>query len=160
MLVTTPSRPATTRPVPATTRPVPARTRPPVELSDPIPTRWALTAIVALVGANVAAALLEPLPANPAAAQPWFIPVLSMIVTLAMLAALGGLLTRQRWGLGMSALAGGISVLMVLGCPLSGHHHFGLWWVGEIAAVAAWTGISLAGLRSAPNRQLSDPAAR
>ena len=145
MLVTTPSRTTKTRAVPRTTRP-------PVELADPIPTRWAAAGIVALVGANVAAAVLEPLPANPAQPDPWFIPLLSMIVTLGMLAALGGLLARQRWGLAASALAGGISVAMVLACPLSGHHHFGLWWVGEIAAVAAWTGISLAGVRNAPTR--------
>jgi hypothetical protein len=37
---------------------------------------------------------------------------------------------------------------MVVACPLSGHHTFGLWWVGEIFCLAAWAGISLAGLRS------------
>ena len=146
MLVTTPSRTIETRAVPRATRPA-------VELADPIPTRWAAAGIVTLVGATVAAALLEPLPANPAQPDPWFIPLLSMIVTLGMLAALGGLLARQRWGLAVSALTGGISVAMVLACPLSGHHHFGLWWAGEIAAVGAWTAISLAGVRNAPARR-------
>jgi hypothetical protein len=155
MLVTTPSRPGKTRAVPS-------RTRAPSGLADPIPTRWAVAGIIALVGANVAGAVLEPLPADPGLPDPWFVTLPNMVAVLAMLAALGGLLARQRWGMATSSLAGAISVVMVLACPLSGHHHFGMWWVGEIACVAAWTGISLAGLRNAPNRralELRDRAA-
>jgi hypothetical protein len=150
MLVTTPTRPVKPKP-----RAVPVRARTPVELSDPIPTRWAVAGFIALVGANVAAALLEPLPAT-TLPDPWFVVALNTISAVAMLAALGGLLARQRWGLAMSALAGGIGLVLVLGCPLSGHHHFGLWWVGEITAVAAWTALSLVGLRRAPTATRSE----
>jgi hypothetical protein len=150
MLVTTPSRSVRVR----AAKP---KTRTPTRLSDPIPTRWSLAGLIALVGANVGAAILEPLPANPEQPDPWFITSLDTIALVAMLAALGGLLARRRWGLATSSLGGAIAVVMVLGCPLSGHHRFGLWWAGEIACVAAWTAVSLTGARHAPSRRLPEP---
>lgn len=123
-----------------------------VRLAEPIPTRWAVWGILALVGANVAAAVLEPAPADPAAPDPWFVTVASLAAVLAMLPALGGLLARRRWGMALSAFAAMIAVVMVAGCPLSGHHHFGWWWVGESAGMLAWTAVSVAGLRTAPAR--------
>jgi peptidoglycan/LPS O-acetylase OafA/YrhL len=67
---------------------------------------------------------------------------------MGMLAALAGLLARRRWGMALSLFAAGIAVVMVAGCPASGHHHFGLWWVGEMACMGGWAALSLAGLRS------------
>jgi hypothetical protein len=148
MLVMTPRRPQTipTR-IPAE-RAEPEDVRPLRErFADQIPGRWALLGIVALVGANVAAGLLEPLPADPNQPEPWFVTLPTTVAILAMLAALGGLLVRRRWGMGLSLFAAGVAVAMVLACPISGHHRFGLWWVGEIACVGAWAGVSFAGMR-------------
>ena len=121
-------------------------------LAEPIPVRWALWGIVALVGANLAAWMLEPVPANTNLPESWFVTLPSMVAMVAMLGALGGLVARRRWGMALSLLAASIAVVMVVACPLSGHHTFGLWWVGEISCLAAWTGISLAGLRSGSAR--------
>jgi hypothetical protein len=116
-------------------------------LADPIPTRWAVWGIVALVGSNIAAELLEPAPANPDAPEPWLVSLFGTLAVLAMLAALGGLLARRRWGMALSLFAAGVAVVFVVGCPLSGHHQFGLWWVGESAGMVAWAAVSVAGLR-------------
>jgi hypothetical protein len=117
-------------------------------LAEPITIRWAVLGIVALIGLNVAAGLLEPVPANPAQPDPWFINVLTTVIALAMLAALGGLLVRRRWGMCLSLFAASVAVVLVVGCPVSGHHHFGLWWVGETACIGAWAALSLVGFRS------------
>lgn len=69
-----------------------------------------------------------------------------------MLGALGGLRAGRRWGMALSLLAASIAVVMVVACPLSGHHTFGLWWAGESSCLAAWAGSSLAGLRSGSAR--------
>lgn len=147
MLVMTPRRPVDIR---TEVRIKPERDARPLDerLAEPIPDRWALWGIVALVGANLAAWMLEPVPANPNLPEPWFVALPSVVAMVAMLGALGGLLVRRRWGMALSLLAASIAVVMVVACPLSGHHTFGLWWVGEISCLAAWAGISLAGLRS------------
>jgi hypothetical protein len=116
-------------------------------LVEAIPTRWAVWGIVALVGANIAAGLLEPVPANPDAPEPWLVSLLGTVAVLAMLPALGGLVARRRWGMALSLFSAAIAVVLVVGCPLSGHHHFGLWWVGESAGFVAWAAVSVAGLR-------------
>jgi hypothetical protein len=121
-------------------------------LGERIDLRWALLGLVAMVGANIAAAMLEPAPANPNLPDPWFITLTATVVTLAMLGALGGLLARRRWGMALSLFSAAIAVAMVVACPLSGHHHFGLWWVGEVTCMAAWAGVSLAGVRSSAAR--------
>ena len=144
-------------------RPVKIRTEVPVEpkksarsldelLAERIDLRWALLGLVAMVGANIAAAMLEPAPANPNLPHPWFVTLTATVVTLAMLAAFGGLLARRRWGMALSLFSAAIGVVMVVACPLSGHHTFGLWWVGEIACMVAWAGVSLAGVRSSAAR--------
>jgi peptidoglycan/LPS O-acetylase OafA/YrhL len=151
MLVMTPRRPVDIR---TEVRIEPERDARPLDerLAEPIPVRWAFWGIVALVGANVAAWMLEPVPANPNLPEPWFVALPSVVAMVAMLGALGGLLTRRRWGMALSLLAASIAVVMVVACPLSGHHTFGLWWVGEISSLAAWAGVSLAGLRSGSAR--------
>ena len=148
MLVMTPRRPVDIR---TEVRVEPERDARPLDerLAEPIPVQWG---IVALVGANVAAWMLEPVPANPNLPEPWFVTLPSVVAMVAMLGALGGLLARRRWGMALSLLAASIAVVMVVACPLSGHHTFGLWWVGEISCLAAWAGISLAGLRSGSAR--------
>jgi peptidoglycan/LPS O-acetylase OafA/YrhL len=146
MLVMTPRRPVRARTEPkAETRPLKDR------LADQIPIVWAVWGAVALIGANVAATMLEPVPANPDLAQPWFVALPSTIVAFGILAAGAGLLVRRRWGMALSLGSAGIALAMVVACPLSGHHHFGLWWVGELACLGAWAGVGLAGLRATPS---------
>jgi peptidoglycan/LPS O-acetylase OafA/YrhL len=147
MLVTTPRRPVRVHTEPE--RDAQRDTRPLHErLADQIPLLWALWGGLALIGANVAATVLEPAPADPSLPQPWFVALPSTMVALGILAAGAGLLLRRRWGMALSLVSAGIALVMVVACPLSGHHHFGLWWVGELACLGAWAAVSLAGLRS------------
>jgi hypothetical protein len=145
MLVMTPRRPVKVRTEPrADARPLKDR------LADQIPILWAVAGAAALIGANVAATMLEPVPANPDLPEPWFVALPSMIVAYAILAAGAGLLLRRRWGMALSLASASVAFTMVVACPISGHHHFGLWWVGELACISTWVGVSLAGLRCRP----------
>jgi hypothetical protein len=117
-------------------------------LAEPISTWWALGGVAAVVGAVQAVMVLEPTPVNPDLPTPWYVTVPNVIVLYGIFVAIAGLLVRQRWGMAVSLLSAGIGLALVIACPVSGHHHFGLWWVGELAAFSAWTGVSLAGLRS------------
>jgi hypothetical protein len=149
MLVMTPRRPVKVK---VRTEPKPKADARPLRdrLADQLPILWALWGAVALIGANVAATMLEPAPANPDLPPPWFVALPSAIVALAILAAGAGLLMRRRWGMALSLGSASIALAMVVACPLSGHHHFGLWWVGELACISAWAGVSLAGMRCRP----------
>lgn len=146
MLVMTPRRPVRVRTEPK--RDAQRDTRPLREqLADQIPLLWALWGSLALIGANVAATMLEPAPADPNLPPPWFVTLPSTMVAFGILAAGTGLLLRRRWGMALSLVTASIALTMVVACPLSGHHHFGMWWAGELACLGAWAGVSLAGLR-------------
>jgi len=58
---------------------------------------------------------------------PWFVSFLTTVAVLAMLPALAGLVVRRRWGTALSLFSAAVALVLVAGCPLSGHHHFGLW---------------------------------
>lgn len=161
MLVMTPRRPVKVRTEPTEhARPL-SHPRPPQDvrrlrdrLADPIPTAWALWGAVAMVGAIYAPTILEPAPANANLPTPWFVTLPNMVVVYGVLAALAGLFVRRRWGMAVSLLSAGIALALVVACPLSGHHHFGLWWVGELGCFGAWAGVSLAGLRQPVPRRV------
>jgi hypothetical protein len=148
MLVMTPRRPVKLRTEVRAEPARPARRPLTVWLGEPITSLWAAVGVVALLGANAAAMALEPAPANPNQPEPWFVVLPSLVVALGILTAFGGLLARRRWGMAASLVAASVATVMVVACPISGHHHFGLWWVGELACLGAWAGFSLAGLRS------------
>ena len=79
------------------------------------------------------------------------LPLISVILTLSMwslvVAMVAGLVMRRRWGL-LAAVAS--SVLLTaesIACPLTGHHHFGTWWYGQMACALALVGITVFALR-------------
>jgi hypothetical protein len=152
MLVMTPRRPVKVRTEPwKGPRPLDIRARGRAlggRLAEPISTWWALWGVVTVFGAIQVAALLQPAAANPELPAPWYVAVPNYIVAYGILAAIGGMLIRQRWGMAVSLVCAGIGLALVVACPLSGHHHFGMWWAGELAVYGAWVGVSLAGLRS------------
>jgi hypothetical protein len=148
MLVMTPRRPVKLRTEVRAEPARPARRPLAVWLGEPITNLWAAAGVAALLGAYAAARALEPAPVNPDQPDPWFVALPKLLVAYGMLAAFAGLLTRRRWGMAASLLSASIATTMVLACPISGHHHFGLWWAGELACLGAWAAISVAGLRS------------
>jgi peptidoglycan/LPS O-acetylase OafA/YrhL len=85
---------------------------------------------------------------EPAAAagetMPWWGALASFALLGGMIATFIGLGRRRRWGVGASLVASSIFLAGVFACPATGHHAFGLWWIGEFAAAAALVGISAA----------------
>lgn len=105
----------------------------PTTATVPAPRRPLHTGLAAawLVGFP-AALLLEPaaLAQQP---QPWWAHVLAIGVFAGIVAAVSGLLRGRAWAPGMSLVAAGAFAAGVFACPATGHHAFGLWWVGEFA---------------------------
>lgn len=110
--------------------------------------RWPAGLGVTWVAVFAAAFALEPSPADPRAAVPAWVGVMSF----AMFAALGtmaaGLGRRQRLGLVASVVAGGVGLFGAVMCPVSGHHEsIGAWWYLQMAGFTGLIGASLVGLR-------------
>jgi hypothetical protein len=98
---------------------------------------------------GVAWAVLLPLglalePAAAASAQPWWGVIISLALFGAVIATGVGLARARPWGIGASLLASLIFATGVFACPATGHHAFGLWWIGEFAASLALVGLSTA----------------
>jgi hypothetical protein len=93
-------------------------------------------------------AALEPVPAHPGAPES----VLSLVLGYATLATWLGAavwaLARRPGALGWAAGAAGLTTLMVIACPTTGHHAgFGTWWYGELAVSVAALAASAVALR-------------
>ena len=95
---------------------------------------------------------LEPRPANPQAAlTPIEVVVVgAFLVGLLATSVLAG--TRQRAAAPAAVITGLVTVAMVVSCPVSGHHHFGAWWLAGLALVLAMLAVSVAGLRATARR--------
>ena len=114
---------------------------------------WLLERIDGRVAAAVALAwfvLTQIIVALEPASQ-FELPLISVVLTLSMYSLLvsmaAGLVMRRRWGL-LAAVAS--SVLLTaesIACPLTGHHHFGTWWYGQMACALALVGITVFALR-------------
>lgn len=58
-----------------------------------------------------------------------------------------GLVKFKTFGLWGSALAAGAAGLESALCVITGHHAFGLWWIGQIACIGAFAGLAAAAIR-------------
>ena len=80
------------------------------------------------------AVALEPTAQHP---DPTIGVVLGYVMNVIFIAMLIGLALRRRWGL-VASLGGAMLVTaMAVACPTSGHHRFGLWWLGQMVCVVA-----------------------
>lgn len=117
-------------------------------LDDRISHPWSVGTTVAWVAGIALILLLEPAPADPETAS-----VLSEIIGTVMALGLSvtvlGLVARYRFGLAATAATGGLMLAVSVACPLSGHHAFGAWWLGELAIVAGLTTLGVVGYRRA-----------
>ena len=66
-----------------------------------------------------------------------------MLMMLLGAAAFGPI--ASRIGFGLAALAGPLGILLAVECRASGHH-LGNWWLAELGATIALTGLAAAGL--------------
>lgn len=128
----------------------PAITAPPRQLDDRIGRGWAVASAIAwLVGLSVIYAI-SPAPADPEAASV-LAQVLSMLIALGMSISVLGFATRHRFGFAGAAATGGVLMTMSIACPVTGHHTFGAWWVGELAIVTGLTALGIYAYRRAPS---------
>ena len=132
----------------ARTRIAASAPREPRRFDDRVGRGWAIaTAAAWIVGISVILAI-SPEPADPAAAST-LAEALGMLIALGMSITVLGLATRHRFGFAAAAGTGGTLLLMSLACPVSGHHTFGAWWLGELAIVTGLTALGIAGYRRA-----------
>lgn len=103
--------------------------------------RAALTLMTAWVVLFPLSMILEPTAASNAP-EPWWAYVAAYGLFASMIAAFVGLGRRMRYGVGASLVASSIFATGVFACPATGHHAFGLWWIGEFAASLALVALS------------------
>ena len=133
--------------------------RPSAELErtrvDPLPSvrrasresrNWSHLLLVGWVATVAALYIFEPSPTDPAATPLWGTIVL-LAFTYALFASIVGLAGRRPWGLGASALAGGLGMVIAGACAATGHHA-GAWWIAEGIAFTGLAAGSLAALRA------------
>jgi hypothetical protein len=129
-----------------------------VRESTPVPAAW-LGGIAAAWIVVVAAVLAsEATATDPGVVMPRW----GEVARVALIASLGfmflGAARRRSWTFGVSAIAGGLGMVLAYGCRVSGHHT-GAWWLVELAAFAGLTGSSLIA-RRAVREEPASPDAR
>lgn len=102
---------------------------------------WRLALMAAWLVLFPLGVALEPMPAADAP-EPWWAMLPALALLGAVVATFVGLARSKRWGVGASLLASTIFVTGVFACPATGHHAFGLWWIGEFAIAVALVAIS------------------
>jgi hypothetical protein len=107
---------------------------------------WSHPLLIAWVAIVVALYIFEPRPSDPTATPLWGTIVL-LAFTYALLASMIGLASRRPWGLGASALAGGLGMVVAGACAATGHHA-GAWWIVEALAFTGLAAGSLAALHA------------
>jgi hypothetical protein len=128
----------------------PARTRvdthPPVQRASREFRDWSHPLLVAWIATIVAINVFEPRPTDPTAIPLWGTILMSAFI-FTLFGSFLGLANRRRWGLGTSALAGVLGMVLAGACAVTGHH------TGSFLIVegVAFTGIaagSVAALRA------------
>jgi hypothetical protein len=111
------------------------------------PAWWAIGVPAAVVSLIVAGSLMQPAPADEATgAAAVTEAVIANALFAGMAACVMGAMSLRRWGIGASLGVALFATGLVLSCPLSGHHTFGLWFAGQSACVLAATGVATLGL--------------
>lgn len=81
------------------------------------------------------------------------LPVIGVVLGVALLTGIlvmaVGLAARRRWGLTASLVSAGLLVASSVACPTTGHHHLGLWWLGQMAVSLALVAATVVALRRA-----------
>jgi hypothetical protein len=109
-------------------------------------TRWAAILGVGWPLALMIAVALEPTPAEPEAAVPLLVELASVGLYAALLTTAVMAARRLPAAPQAGVVTGLIAVAFSITCPLSGHHAFGLWWIGQLGVIVTMLGISLAAL--------------
>jgi hypothetical protein len=100
-------------------------------------------AIAWLVLYQVAGAL-EPATHRP---EPAYGVALGVMLLMLLAVTATGLVMQRRWGLVASLAAAGYFTALSVACPVSGHHPFGFWWLGEMACALTLAALSVLAIR-------------
>jgi hypothetical protein len=85
-------------------------------------------------------------------ATPLWGTIVLVAFTYALFASMVGLASGRPWGLGASALAGGLGMVIAGACAATGHHA-GAWWIVE---GLAFTGLAAGSPRRSAHASLTD----
>jgi hypothetical protein len=107
---------------------------------------------VVLIGA---ARAIEPLPAHPNAGVPLWLLAIDTVVWGGVCVGGIGLVKFRRVGLLGAAVAAAALVVESAACVISGHHRFGVWWLGQIACTSAFAGAVAVAARISARSQSS-----
>jgi hypothetical protein len=127
-------------------RPRPQRLLPVRTAGGPITSAWAVALGVGWPLAFVLGGLFEPAPAQPEATAPLVVELGSLVFLVAMIMVVAAAVRRQRLAANAGVVAGLVAVAFAISCPVSGHHSFGLWWVGEMVVYTGMLALSAAAL--------------
>jgi hypothetical protein len=90
------------------------------------------------------AGALQPVTHRP---EPSYAVALGVLLLMLLAVTATGLVMQRRWGLVSSLAAAGYFTALSIACPVSGHHPFGLWWVGEMACALTLVALSVLAIR-------------
>ena len=111
-----------------------------------LPTGWAALLGVGWPLAFAISFVLEPAPAHHEAATPLLVQLGSDLLFAALLITVVAAVHRHPGAAAGGIGTGFIALGFAVACPFSGHHTFGLWWIGELAVMAAMLAVSVAAL--------------
>ena len=81
---------------------------------------------------------VEPAPANPNAADPWWGTVLFLTLLTAVGFAAVHAAQRRASALGWAAGGAALAVVLTIACPVSAHHaSIGAWWYAQLAVASS-----------------------
>lgn len=118
-------------------------------LDDRVERGWPALATASWVLFLLAVLVLEPAPADPEAVPSLAATLTGVVLLTGLVATLGALGSRMRVGLRLSALTGLVALGSAVACPMTGHHGFGAWWAGELAAAGLVVAVGAIGYRRA-----------
>jgi anti-sigma factor RsiW len=112
-----------------------------------VPAWWSIGVPAAVASLIVAGSLLQPAPAEDATGTAAVMEsVIANVLFVGLVASVVGAMSLRRWGMGAALGTALFTTGLVVSCPATGHHTFGLWFAGQSACVFAATGLAAWGL--------------
>jgi hypothetical protein len=107
---------------------------------------WALALGVGWPLTFMAGAALEPVPADPQAPVPLVVALASLVFLAALAGTVLAAAVRHPVAAPAGAVAGIVSLVFSVACPVSGHHALGLWWLAQMGVTTAMLAVCIAAL--------------
>ena len=109
-------------------------------------TGWAIVLGAGWPLAFLVGVALEPAPAHHEAVPPLLVQLASDVFLIALLTTVVTAVRRLPTAAWAGAGAGLVGMTLSVACPFSGHHNFGLWWIGQLAVMATMLAVSVTAL--------------